>query len=1440
MKDFLRILLLAMVICCWSCSGGGEDVPTPTPTPKPETNKIEISTSAPVVEQKGGTATISFTTNAAWTANVGTSTSWLKVSPTSGVAGSHTLTITTEENNTYDERNATLTIKAGNASQNITVTQKQKDGLIVTSNKVEVGAEGGDFSIETKANVNVTYEIEEAAKDWISASESRGLTAKNLKFNAKANDKTERRQGNIILKGGDGLTETVTVYQAGEEVSLVLTTEKDMTIGSEGGTLKIELQSNSEIKMEELDADWLRQSSSRAMSAYTYYIEVDANETYDERNASITFVSGEKKQIVTVTQKQMDALIVNSNKVEVGADGGDFFIEAKANVSVTFEIEESAKDWIIASESRALTAKTLNFTAKANDKTERRQGNVILKGGDGLTEIVTVYQEGEKPSLVISSDDVVVNSEGDTVKIELKSNVEYTMVLPEVDWISKEESRTISAYTHYLIIAPNETYDQRSAVVYFQNETENLRDSINITQLQKDAIIVAKNEYTVEAESSRLKFSVNTNVKFNVSVSVDWIKQVSASRGLEEKPLSFYIEKNDSTIIREGEIMITYEDLKQTIKVVQKSAIDYEAVIAKEREVLIEFYKATGGDNWKDNTNWCSDKPVGEWYGVETNAKGQVYYLKMFRNNLSGYIPESIGMLTELLTLNLHGNSLNGNIPENIGKLTKIESIDLDSNSLSGNIPESIGDLTELEDLSLSYNELTGELPKSFEKLVSLKSLGLDGNKWNGDFPKCIWKLTQLRYLMLQGCGFTGELSEEIGNLKELRWLWLYRNNLSGKIPESIGNLKKLTSFTFGSNKLSGTIPENIGKLSSLQELSLVDNNLEGRIPESIGDLTELTSLDLSYNQLSGNIPECIGKLTKLTSLCLLENQLSGNIPESIGNLSGLKALLLRNNLLSGNIPESIGNLIYLKSIWLNNNQLSGTIPMSLTKLNVWKDYWACVLAGNNLDTTGVQLWGPNFRVTDIEGNTISSEEEYAKNKLTVIYSWASWCCYSRSFNPMMEKLYNKYKDKGLEVIGSCSTWRSSSSIETAYIKENKIPWRNFMEGIELGGVNNIPSAHYGVIPAVTAIDENQQIVFQTLYGNTNISQFKEFIDNYFDPNLKELYTSTDFLRDGEVQALQNATEGNGINLIFMGEGFVDKDMEPGGLYESRMKESMEHFFSIEPYKTMRNRFNVYSVKVVSPNAEFRAGATQRINQDNSVCFDYALKIPDADKQPLMITVVYNDYFDRSFCVSYSDGSFVSYIMAYSGDPSIIAHESGGHGFGGLMDEYVEAGYGELTLPEDKKSFLDDVWTYTSRGANVDWRNDVSTVKWAHFLRDSRYAGEALGLYEGAYQYGYGVYRPTENSMMRYNDSPFNAPSREQIYKRIMQRSEGENWKYDYEEFVKYDEINRNNESRSAIKPLTEAERKEYIKNHRPPTFIKGTWRDAMKNSKSKVVVPLR
>ena len=130
---------------------------------------------------------------------------------------------------------------------------------------------------------------------------------------------------------------------------------------------------------------------------------------------------------------------------------------------------------------------------------------------------------------------------------------------------------------------------------------------------------------------------------------------------------------------------------------------------------------------------------------------------------------------------------------------------------------------------------------------------------------------------------------------------------------------------------------------------------------------------------------------------------------------------------------------------------------------------------------------------------------------------------------------------------------------------------------------------------------------------------------------------------------------------------------------------------------------------------------------------------------------------------------------------------------------------------------MDYEWENFGWGANVDWRNDPSTVRWSHFLQDSRYDNEGLGLYEGARYYGYGAYRPTENSIMNDNTGGFNAPSREAIYYRIHKLAYGESWTYDYEEFVNWD-LNQRARSRVSVVP-----QKKYPPTA-PPVIIKARW----------------
>ena len=72
---------------------------------------------------------------------------------------------------------------------------------------------------------------------------------------------------------------------------------------------------------------------------------------------------------------------------------------------------------------------------------------------------------------------------------------------------------------------------------------------------------------------------------------------------------------------------------------------------------------------------------------------------------------------------------------------------------------------------------------------------------------------------------------------------------------------------------------------------------------------------------------------------------------------------------------------------------------------------------------------------------------------------------------------------------------------------------------------------------------------------------------------------------------------------------------------------------------------------------------------------------------------------------------------------------------------------------------------------------------------------------------------------MRSNTHGFNAPSREAIYKRIMQTAYGSIWEYDYETFVEFDQAHLP----TPTETRTRATREEASRPFNPPVFTNKT-----------------
>ena len=309
--------------------------------------------------------------------------------------------------------------------------------------------------------------------------------------------------------------------------------------------------------------------------------------------------------------------------------------------------------------------------------------------------------------------------------------------------------------------------------------------------------------------------------------------------------------------------------------------------VATDRAALVALYRATGGDNWGDNTNWLSDAPLGHWHGVTTDMDGRVIELTLGQRyfpNVSAYNSSKVtygaSIFDDGTALSaISGLNLVGEIPATIGSLDRLQELHLGGNQLTGEIPVELGNLSNLSGLTLSKNVLTGRIPAELGGLSKLQSFYLNDNV------------------------LTDEIPAELGNLANLQGLWLNDNVLTGGIPTGLSNLSNLQKLRLDGNVLTGTIPTELGSLDSLQSLRLSDNVLTGRIPSELGNLANLQELYIHGNVLTGGIPAELGNLANLWELSLRDNHLTGGIPVELGNLLNLDRLYLTNNRLSGCIP---------------------------------------------------------------------------------------------------------------------------------------------------------------------------------------------------------------------------------------------------------------------------------------------------------------------------------------------------------------------------------------------------------------------------------------------------------------------------------------------------------------------------------------------------------
>lgn len=291
---------------------------------------------------------------------------------------------------------------------------------------------------------------------------------------------------------------------------------------------------------------------------------------------------------------------------------------------------------------------------------------------------------------------------------------------------------------------------------------------------------------------------------------------------------------------------------------------------------------------------------------------------------------------------------------------------------------------------------------------------------------------------------------------------------------------------------------------------------------------------------------------------------------------------------------------------------------------------------------------------------------------------------------------------------------------------------------------------------------------------------------------------------DGEVVKLQSASTatGRGIELVVMGDGYTISDMAKGGggKYETDMRAAAEHFFSTYPFDVNRGRFNVWMVVAISNESgigvsnpavavdnKFKSvwegGESTGIDSDATIVDRYAsIAASHAGKYFSELTVIMpiNANITAGTCEMRFDG--FSYAMCPVGPlfKNIVVHESGGHGFAKLGDEYA---YNE-TIPANAIEYVRSSKAQYGFYANLDFSSDITRTSWSGFAGNPKYS--MVATFEGGYTYRRGIWRPEQNSSMGDGALYFNAPSRWAQVKRMY---ELEGTSYTFEQFLADDVV---------------------------------------------------
>ncbi len=479
-----------------------------------------------------------------------------------------------------------------------------------------------------------------------------------------------------------------------EDVTLEISTT-DLLFEAQGGEKEFTITCNTGWTITNESA-WCTTNATSGNGNRTVTVTASASSETADRNTNLTVKAGGKTQIVTVTQKHANALILSKNKFDLPQEGGDITIEIKAGIEYQTDIPEEFRSWIRRTTTRAAESQSISFTIEANEEADKRTG-YILFSGNAQKDTVFIYQ-APKNQLVLTEDTYTIPTEGAEITVELKTNIDYDVQIPgdAASWVSLITTRALRTDRLTFRIEANTGDADRSAKIAVKDKNSTLSDTITILQPIERADII----WETEQDLLDFKAAGHTRIQGNIIVRGEELKTL--------QKLDNLLTEINGSLTLECSSLTSLDGLYNLAKITENLLITNGSMVSFEG---LNSLKSIGGDFEIDASSSYSLTALESFEGLE-NLQAIGGNFKVTTISYSSYSLTSLASFKGLGNLKSIGGDFEINAKNN-NSLKALESFEGLENL------QAIGGNFKVTTISYSSTSLA-----SFKGLNSLKSIG--------------------------------------------------------------------------------------------------------------------------------------------------------------------------------------------------------------------------------------------------------------------------------------------------------------------------------------------------------------------------------------------------------------------------------------------------------------------------------------------------------------------------------------------------------------------------------------------------------------------------------------------------------------------------------------------------------------------------------------------